>query len=199
MQPKPYILAETHISATILSFTSGPEPQLKLTLTLVGAQQPITISKEYYQLFTPSNAFIISGVPSGRKIYTLFVDINHRLGPPLHLDAEHADRFLTLEPGIPCEIHNFSFRPLGSERNSQKAALAPEDDNNKYRGYKFLRLGMNWLEPGDEYLISARPGLQIGTWRRGRKEELMPCAWNTSDGDPLDVVPTEGIRVRIEE
>ncbi|KAM0812305.1 hypothetical protein AB5N19_12295 [Seiridium cardinale] len=199
MSSSPYIIAETHMSTTTLSFTSGSEPQLSLMLTLMGAQQPITISKRYYHLFASANAFIISEVPSGRKVYTFFVDICYRLGPPLYLDADHADGFLTLEPEIPCEVHSLDFRPLGPERNNQLVTHTHRDDHDKPHKYKFLRLGMNWLEPGKEYLISARPGLQIGTWRRGRKEDLMPCTWNASDGDPLQVVPSEGVQVRVEE
>jgi len=73
-----------------------------LTLTLVDSQQPVTISKDNYNIFSPTNAFTITEVPSGRVIDTVFINVCMRGRPPLRLDSEHVGRFFTFEPSIPC-------------------------------------------------------------------------------------------------
>ncbi|KAI0387823.1 hypothetical protein F5Y04DRAFT_241080 [Hypomontagnella monticulosa] len=165
MASSPHILAEIHLPTT-LSFTSGPEPELKLTLTLLNSQRPITISKDNRYIFTPTNAFTITEIPSGRAIDTVFVDICSRNGRPLRLDSEHLDQFLTLEPDIPYEAFRIEFRPLGQERTGARGtATSIESSNDPRQKYKFLGPGMHWLEPGKRYLIRARQGARISTWR----------------------------------
>ncbi|KAI0470527.1 hypothetical protein GGR56DRAFT_133298 [Xylariaceae sp. FL0804] len=199
MASSPHIVAELHLPTT-LSFTSGPEPQLKLTLTLVGSPHPVTISKDNPHVFTPMNAFTITEVPGGRPIETATVDKCYRFGPP-RLDAEHLDRFLTLEPGVPCDVFQIGFRPLGPQRNRPGEPARPADSpDDKYRRkYAFLGSGMHWLEPGKQYLVRARQGAIIAPWRWGRREDLMPRDWLGTDGDALEVVSAEGVQVQVQE
>ncbi|KAI1205460.1 uncharacterized protein F4807DRAFT_285582 [Annulohypoxylon truncatum] len=199
MSSNPHVVAEIHLPTT-LSFTSGPDPELKLTLTLVGSQHPVTVSKNNYHIFTPTNAFTITEVASGRVIQTIFVDIYRKYGTPLRLDSEHLDRFLTLEPGVPCEAFKTNFRPLGQERKGVQGTATPTVSSDDPRQkYKFLESGMHWLEPGKQYLIRAREGARFATWRWGRKEELKPCYWHESDGEDLEIIPGEGVEVQVEE
>ncbi|KAI0880239.1 uncharacterized protein GGS22DRAFT_175499 [Annulohypoxylon maeteangense] len=198
MSSSPHIVAEIHLPTT-LSFTSESEPELKLTLTLVGSQNPVIISKENYNVFTPTNAFTITEVPSGQAINTVFVDICKRVGPPPRLDSEHLDKFLTLDPDIPYEVFKISFRPLGQERISTQRTAAPTDPSDTYQKYKFLSPGMHWLEPGKQYLIRACQNARITPWRWGRIEELMPCDWYASDGEALEILSAEGVEVEVVE
>lgn len=201
MSSEPRIVAEAHLPSTLL-FTPGPDPELKMTLKLVGVERPVTISRDNNALFTLANAFQISKVPAGDSIYDFWIDRCRRLARAMPLDPDHADDFVTLQPGVPYLIYRLPFRPLGQERRSQATPEASTNSNADPRQkYRFIQLGMHLMEPGMEYFVRAREGIQIGKWRWGTKEELMPCDWLAirSDGDePIKVVSGEGVKVRVD-
>lgn len=199
MSSEPRIVAEAHLPST-LSFTTGPDPELKMTLTLIGVERPVTISRNNNALFTSVNAFQISKVPGGDRIYDFWIDYCHRSARAMPLDPNHADDFVTLQPGVPYEIHRLSFRPLGQERRTQATEALLNSSADPRQKYRFIQLGMHLLEPGMEYLVRARQGIEICKWRWGAKEELMPCDWFAvrSDGDKLKVLSGEGVKVTVE-
>lgn len=199
MSSEPRIIVEAHLPST-LSFTSEPDPELKMTLTLVGAERPVTISRNNNALFTLSNAVQITKLPAGDRIYDFWIDSCRRSAQAMPLDPDHADDFVTLQPGVPYMIHRLSFRPLGQERRSQAIEASRNSSADPRQKYRFVQLGMHLLEPGMDYLVRAREGIEISKWRWGTKEDLMPCDWFAirSDGDKLKVLSGKGVKVTVD-
>lgn len=197
MMSKPHIVAEARLPE-VISFTAGPDPDLTISLRLVDAQTPITISKDAQpQLFIATNAILIREATSQQNIALPTLDVNMKSAPPLRLIPEEAAaKFVTLEPGVSCDVLKVPFRPRGAMRRSVEGARALTARD----GFLFAQLGMHLLEPGREYTVQVKGGLRVSSWVEGRVEDLMqagPGEWRPCP-DGIDVFPAEGFRFRVE-
>lgn len=199
--PKPHIVAEARLPA-VLSFTAGPDPDLTISLRLVDAQTPITIAKDaQLQVFMATNAVLIREAASPQNIALPTLDVNMKSAPPLRLVPEEAvaakSRFVTLEPGVSCDILRVPFRPRGATRKSVEGARAETARD----GFLFAQLGVHLLEPGREYTVQVKSGVRISSWMEGRVEDLIqegPGEWRPRP-DAINVLPAEGFRFRVED
>lgn len=138
------------------------------------------------------NALMIVDAKTGERQRLPSVDACYRSGPHLELTQAHEQAYLTLEPGVPHVIAQ-PFRPFRRDEISE----------NKY--HLMSQFGMHQFAVDDEYIAQLEPGLKIGWWKYGTKEELLVSDGEelkkamVSDGDPIPVVEKEARRFRVEE
>ncbi|KAI0146280.1 hypothetical protein GGR57DRAFT_479392 [Xylariaceae sp. FL1272] len=196
----PHITAIAQLSATTLSFTSGPEPELTICLRLENAQKPITLSRRHQQLFIHFNALVFRDAITGKQIQLPItsVDANMKTVPQLRLSPETTSNFVSLQPGISCEISNIPFRPLGTRRKDTPV----DPPKNSYEKYEVYKMGMHMLDVGREYTVEIRDDISVWSWMEGSLEELLRegKAWAPGEGqEPIKVVSAEGFRFKVEE
>ncbi|KAI1262670.1 hypothetical protein F5Y18DRAFT_149138 [Xylariaceae sp. FL1019] len=196
----PHITAIAQLSATALSFTKGPEPELTISLRLDDAQRPITLAKSNQQLFLAFNALVFRDAATGEQIQSLMcrVDVNMKSAPALRLSPETTSKFVSLQPDVSCEISRIPFRPLGTRRKNTPV----DPPQTAYEKYEVLKLGMHRLDVGREYTVQIRDDITIASWMEGSLEELLRegKAWAPGEGqNPIKIVPAEAFRFRIEE
>lgn len=153
------------------------------------------------QVFMATNAVLIREAASQQNIALPTLDVNMKSAPPLRLVPEEAvaakSRFVTLEPGVSCDILRVPFRPRGATRKSVEGARAETARD----GFLFAQLGMHLLEPGREYTVQVKSGVRISSWMEGRVEDLIregPGEWRPRP-DAINVLPAEGFRFRVED
>ncbi|KAI9149908.1 hypothetical protein HJFPF1_09654 [Paramyrothecium foliicola] len=197
---RPSIIAKARLSTPTPSFTTGPDPELIVSLKLDNATKPITIAKRSHtNVFNAETAVAVYDITTQKKAAITSIgsiDINYRTAPPLALVPEMADKFITLEPGLDINIVRVPFRPLGTKRRVTRN-IAEEDTRDKYR---FDGLGMHFLNPGHEYTLGVRDSLRITSWMEGRVNELIQQKreWNPTH-DEINIVPDGVFHFKVEE
>ncbi|KAI0506305.1 hypothetical protein F5B22DRAFT_624387 [Xylaria bambusicola] len=193
----PHIIAEARLSASTISFTDGPSPNLIISLRLEGTDKPISIAKPFLpQLFIATNAVVLYDTATQKPIATPTLDINWRSAPPLKLVPEMADKFVTLEPGQSCGIIEVSFDPLGVQRRGEEATVT----DSKLAKYAGGTLGMHLLESKKDYTLGVRDDLHVHCWMEGRAKDLIEAAaeWRPCGAD-IKVLPAESFHFQVRE
>ena len=193
---RPHIVAEARLSNSNLSFTTGPDPDLVVSLKLENKDKPITIARNNLpHIFIATNAIVLYDSTSQKKIPLPTLDVNMRSSPPLALVPAMTNQFVTLEPGSSHEIINIPFRPLGPRRMGDGS----RNTENIPDKYLFAKLGMHLLDPGHEYTMKVRDDLGVSLWMEGRLEELLETGpeWRPCHGT-IDIVPSDTFHFKVE-
>ncbi|KAI9170578.1 hypothetical protein HJFPF1_00046 [Paramyrothecium foliicola] len=196
----PYMTAEARLSTPNISFTTGSDPELILSLTLENTNEPITIiKKDHIKLFSPETSIAVFDITRQKNAAVtniVSIDVNQRSSPPVALVPEAADKFMTLHPKSKCDITKTSFLPLGARRQATRRI----DDEKPHDKYQFARAGMHFLNPGHEYKIKVRDDLHISTWMEAKLNELTQEGSNWQPKrEEVEIIPTEGFQLRVEE
>lgn len=192
----PCILVDAHLPSSI-SFTTGPDPELTVLFTLVDSVGPITIPAPSRSPFILLKTISISinDTSGWRELPLSTFDVNMKSAPLLRLVPEQAHKFVTLEPNItfPWKSSRQSFRPFGPEKHDP--AIGGQDL------YKYLHLGMQYLNVGKEYAVSVTAGFQSPPWMAGSKEVLIAsgCEWETRQIHRIQLVRGPGTKFHVHE
>jgi hypothetical protein len=195
--PGHHIVAGVRLPSNTLSFGSGPDPSLIVSLKLENADRPITIAnRSLPQLFIPGNCLVLHDVTENRDIALPTMDINWSTAPQIELVPEMAGKFTTLKPDERHDIIVTSFRPQGIRRKGAQDAN-PASTTARYAA---SMVGMHLLVPERSYTIKVRNDIRVSSWMEGSFEELIQTRqqWRPAQSE-IAVVSAEGFHFNVKD
>lgn len=167
---KPSILGSVSLPP-LLSFTSGEEPHLLLSLTLMDFDTPITFALSHTRFERIESCLDFRNSRICHPQYLPTTEVQRRNVPPLLLCAERETDFVTLRPGEPY-VFDVNFRPFGDEIfNEEHWRNMPQTERFR-RG---LTMGMHTLDIGEAYEMGIIENLSIWGWLPGDKTDMIPA------------------------